>query len=100
MQKIKIGAIVTVALILIAVGLAWKGLVGYNDNQDFQIRQSVNGTITIQDKGGYYAQFMNTIWTYPRVQEAFFSASDKEGGSVDDSISVTFNDGGQADVSN
>jgi hypothetical protein len=99
LRRIGIGAIVGSVVVLLIMGICWKGLLGKNEDQNFQIRQAVNGTITIQDRGGYYPQFFNTIWTYPRVQEAFFSASTKEGGTEDDSIRVTFNDGGTAQVS-
>jgi hypothetical protein len=100
-KKAGVVTLIIVALILIAMGAAWKGLLGKNDDQNFQVRQTVGGDMIIQDRGGYYGQFFNTIWTYPRVQEAFFSAdvSGKEGDATDDSVRVTFNDGGMANVS-
>ena len=95
-QKILVGSIV-IGLILITT--LWNGLVGKNDDQNWQLRQTIGGSIKVQDSGGYYPMIFNTVWTYPRVQEAFFSSSDKEGGVIDDSISVTFNDGGQSKIS-
>ena len=48
---------------------------------------------------GYYPKWFATVWTVPRSMQHFYSASDKEGGVGDDSIRVTFNDGGTAKIS-
>ena len=45
------------------------------------------------------AKGFGTVWTYPRSLQAYYSASTKEGGPQDDSIRVTFNDGGTAHIS-
>jgi len=73
--------------------------IGYNDEQNWQIKQSLWGDIEVVDRGGYYFHFFNTVWTYPRTIQEFFSASTKEGGLLDESVRVTFNDGGTAQVS-
>ncbi len=86
-------------LVLLVVGILLGGLVGYNNTHDWQLYQSVTGDITVIDSAGYYWKGFGTVWTYPRSIQAYYSASHKEGGSSDDSIRVTFNDGGTAAIS-
>jgi len=90
-KQIIFGAVAaTVAIVTVA---SFNGLVGKNDDQNWQVLQSVTGKITVIDKAGYYLKKFGTVTTYPRaVQEAF--ARD-EG----ESVRTTFNDGGTAEVS-
>lgn len=96
--KLAAAGIVTL-LALIAVGILWGGLVGYNQTHEYQVYQSVTGNVSIIDKPGYYVKWFGTTWTYPRSMQCYYSASNKEGGTEDDSIRVTFNDGGTAQIS-
>lgn len=98
--KIKLTAagIVTV-LALITIGILWGGLVGYNNTHEYQVYQSVTGSVSIIDAPGYYYKGFATVWTYPRSMQCYYSTSQKEGGPQDDSIRVTFNDGGTAHIS-
>ena len=98
--KVKLFAAGIVTLIaLIAVGVLWGGLVGYNNTHEYQVCQSVTGNVSIIDNPGYYFKGFATTWTYPRSLQWYYSASTKEGGPQDDSIRVTFNDGGTAHIS-
>jgi hypothetical protein len=99
MNKFITGVGVFVLIIIVAVVALFSGLVERNDYQNFQIWQGVTGKVAVIDQPGYYGKWFGKVWTYPRVQEAFFSSSEKEGGREDDSISVTFNDGGKAKIS-
>ena len=96
--KLAAAAIVTM-LALVAVGVLWGGLVGYNNNHEYQIYQSVSGNVSVIDSAGYYLKGFGTAWTYPRSMQCYYSSSSKEGGPQDDSIRVTFNDGGTAHIS-
>ena len=98
--KIKLVAAGLATLFVLAVvGILWSGMIGHNDNQNWQVCQSVTGKITVIDTAGYYFKGFATIWTYPRSMQAYYSESAKEGGPQDDSIKVTFNDGGTAQIS-
>jgi len=101
MSKLRIGSLVVAVGVIIVAVVILTCFIGKNDDQNFQIKQAMNGEITIQDEGGYYGQLFNTIWTYPKIQKAYFSAdvSGKEGDTEDDSVRVTFNDGGMAKIS-
>lgn len=96
--KLAAAGIVTF-LALVLVGIMWGGLVGHNNLQDYQVYQSVTGNVSVVDSSGYYPKWFATVWTIPRSMQHFYSASDKEGGTSDDSIRVTFNDGGTAKIS-
>lgn len=96
-KLIAAGLATFVAFILLVT--SWNGLVGHNDDQNWQVHQSVGGTVTVVDTPGYYFKGFGTVWTYPRTLEAFYSAHTDEGGPTNESISVTFNDAGTADVS-
>jgi hypothetical protein len=95
--KLAAAGIVTF-LALILVGIMWGGLVGHNNMQDYQVYQSVSGNVSVIDKSGYYGKWFATVWTMPRSMQHYYSASVKEGSKSDDSIRVTFNDGGTAQI--
>jgi hypothetical protein len=96
--KLVAAGIVTVVTLLI-VGLLWGGLVGHNNFQNYQIQQSVTGTVSVRDTSGYYWKGFATVWTMPRSIQTYYSAAEREGGEEDESITVTFNDGGTAKIS-
>ena len=95
-QGITIGLIAICALFI--VGL-FAGLMEKNDNQNYQIVQSLKGNMSVRSDAGWYPKWFATIKTYPKSVQAYFSSDAKEGGEEDDSIRVTFNDGGIAQVS-
>lgn len=99
-MRIKIvAAVICTLLVLLVAGILLSGLIGYNNTHEWQIYQSVTGNVTIIDTPGYYWKGFGTVWTYPRSMQAYYSSSHKESGSSDDSIRVTFNDGGTASIS-
>jgi len=93
--KLALAAIIAVAII---VGVY--GMIGKNNDTQFTIVQPMlGGTIRVVDKGGYYFKGLATIWTWNKFEDYYFSQATNEGGVEDQSIRITFNDGGQADVS-
>jgi len=96
-MNVKFAAAGIVAAMVLIVGcILGLGLLGHNNSTDFQILQGVTGTTTVIDRAGYYYKGFGTVWTYPRVMEAKFEHTvDK---TKDQSIRVTFNDSGNADI--
>ncbi len=94
-----VAASIVTFLALVLIGVMWGGLVGHNNLQDYQVYQSVAGNVSVIDGSGYYPKWFATVWTVPRSLQCYYSASHKEGGPQDDSIRVTFNDGGTAQIS-
>lgn len=84
---------------LLVIGGLFFGVVGHNDDQNYQVLQSVTGKVSIIDKPGYYYKGFGTVWTYPRTIEGYYSEHPEEGDERDTSISITFNDAGTAKVS-
>ncbi len=84
--------------LIVLLGL-WGGMVGHNDDQNYQILQSVTGNVSVINRPGYYYKGFGTVWTYPRTLEGVYSAHPDEGDGKDRSIRVTFNDAGTAQVS-
>jgi regulator of protease activity HflC (stomatin/prohibitin superfamily) len=97
--QVKVGMIAIIAVVVISVGL---GLLGKNDDTKFTVKQPLHpvfGELTVIDRGGYYFKGMATVWEWNKFEDFYFSREESEGGSEDQSIRITFNDGGQADVS-
>jgi len=98
-EKFKIGTIIVGVCLLVAFVAMWQWIVGKNDDQNYQILQSPTGNVSVIDNPGWYGKWFATVWTYPRSVQKYFSASSDEGGAKDESIRVTFNDGGTASIS-
>lgn len=76
--KVKIASAAIAALfVLIVVGILWSGMIGHNDNQNWQVCQSINGKVSVIDTAGYYFKGFATVWTYPRSIQAYYSESTK-----------------------
>ncbi len=88
-------AIVTVIGIVI---LAF-GATGKNNFEDWQLKQSIWGDISIIDSAGYYQRWFGKVWTYPRSVQVNYDKDMKNGTPEDEVVEVTFNDGGTATVS-
>jgi hypothetical protein len=96
-MNVKVAAAGIAAAILAVVGLiVFCGMVGHNNSTNFQILQSVTGNVTVVDRAGYYWKGFGTVWTYPRVMEARYENTHEK--TTDQSIRVTFNDSGNADI--
>lgn len=94
-----IAGLVFAGLLLLGSLLFLNGAVGHNDDQNWQVHQSMGGTVTIIDEPGYYFNGFGTVWTYPRTLEAEYTQDITRLSPLDDSIGVTFNDGGNAKIS-
>ena len=99
MNKKLIFAIAGALSLIIVLLVFMLGGLGSNSVRTWQVKQSVSGEVTIVDKPGYYMKMFADVWDYPRSIQTFYSSHSKEGNSGDDSISVTFNDGGNAKIS-
>jgi hypothetical protein len=95
----RVATLATVAFIMIVFLSLFTGFTGKNNIQDYQIWQGISGGVSVIDSPGWYVKNFGTIWIYPKNVQEYYSASDKEGQSVDESIKVTFNDGGTSKIS-
>lgn len=75
------------------------GLVGRNDISTYQVLQGYDGKVEIIAESGYYSKRFGTAWVYPLTQQAYFSASPKEGNRENEGVRVHFNDAGTAEIS-
>ena len=98
MNKKQIVWISIAAVIVIGFIILVAGGIGKNNDQNWQVIQSVGGAVVIRDKAGYYPKWFATVWTYPRYVEATYNDDASEGEKPKESIRATFNDGGTADV--
>jgi len=94
--KVKLAFVGIVAVISLTI---LTQLFGYNENTKFVVKQTIGGDLSVIDRGGYYWNFFATTWEWNKFEDYYFSQSVEEGGVKDESIRITFNDGGQADVS-
>jgi len=88
-NKIKVyaGLAIVAMIVLFAT---FNGAVGKNDNQYYQVKQSLSGTMSIIDKGGWYSKMFATTTQYPKSFQADFGESGVDGTSN----RITFYDGG------
>jgi len=94
-----ISASIATCLVLFVGAVLCFGLMGFNNTHEWQVYQSIGGKVSVIDTPGYYWKGFGTVWTYPRSTQYYYSASNEEGGEKDQSIRVTFNDGGTAQIS-
>jgi hypothetical protein len=97
--QVKIGLVAIIAVVSIGFLL---GLFGKNEDTKFTVVQPVHpvfGDMSVVDRGGYYFKALATTWEWNKFEDFYFSLEESEGGKEDQSIRITFNDGGQADVS-
>jgi hypothetical protein len=102
MQKVgPKGILLGIGVVIVAVVVISliSGFMGYCDNQDWQIVQSLKGKITVNDDSGWYDKWWSKVWTYPRAHTAIYNDEAGEGEKQIESIRVTFNDGGTAQIS-
>ena len=88
-----------VAFALILIISVFTGLVGINDGQNWVYMQYLNGTVTIVDSPGMYQKWFGKTWVYPRFIEFRYNDDPDDGDKQKESIEVTYNDGGTAQVS-
>ena len=90
---IKLGLFVV--FIVVALLMSF-GAVGHNDNHDWQVVQYPNGHLEVIDSGGYYMKWWGSVWTYPKYLQLDYTEEKTERYPNDESVAVTFNDGGNA----
>ncbi len=91
------GIVVVIALVILACFSG--GMIEKNEATNWQVKQSINGKVTIQDKPGYYIKMFATITTYPRYISQRWNDIQGDGANTIESIRTTFNDGGTAQIS-
>jgi hypothetical protein len=89
------GAAAVFCIIILVVVLI--GGFGMNNLSDWQVKQSINGHITVIDNPGWYMKMFASVWTYPRAYQTEYGTGDDDSGNQ--TVRVTFNDGGTAQVS-
>ena len=89
-------AILAFALLIVVI-VVGVNTVGRNDVANWQVKQGWDGSIEIIDEPGYYWKPLAKIWTYPRSIQTFYDDDQKN--KKDETIGVTFNDGGTAKIS-
>jgi len=99
LDKIKTGLIGLAVLIGVVIAFMYFVVIGICNDQDYQIMQSPTGEVSVIKDAGWYGKWFSTVWTYPRAVTKHFSRDPKVGSPDDESIKVTFNDGGEADIS-
>ena len=96
-KQIVIAVIVVIAIAL--VGSLFMGMVSVNDGQNWVYLQHLSGKVVIVDEPGVYWKFFGTDWVYPRYIEFRYNDDPEDGDLAKESIQVTYNDGGMADIS-
>ena len=96
-KHIIILAIIAIACIIV-VSL-FTGFVSVNDGQNWVYLQYVNGTVRIVEEPGMYMKAFGKTRVYPRFIEFRYNDDPDDGDKSKESIEVTYNDGGMADVS-
>ena len=92
--SVAIGVFAVVALIVAY------GMTGTNNLQNYQILQNLGGTVEVIDNPGIYNRNFGHVWTYPKnIQLHWNSHADDKSKEPDESIRVTFNDAGSANIS-
>jgi hypothetical protein len=90
MQRRATAAAMGVVLGLVVTAIFWHGLIGHNNDSNWQVYQSPTGSVTVIDGPGFYGKWFGSVWEYPRAMEARYEN--------DQAVKVTFNDGGTAKV--
>lgn len=94
----QIKSIIMVVFALIATILLISA-VGYNDEQEWTFAQTIFGQTKVVNTTGPFWKLWGKTYSYPRYHEIEFSKEATEKSPTDESIRVTFNDGGTADMS-
>lgn len=93
--------VVSIIVVLALLG-GWfckDGLVGHNDDQDWQILQGVWGKMSVRTDSGFYGKKFATVYPYSKVRRIYFSSDVREGSALDESCKVVFSDKGTATFS-
>jgi len=91
--------LVIVAIALIAGTVVVTSAISICDAQEKIIVQPLWGPVRVQEDPGPYFKWFAKTWSYPRNIEFRYNDDPKDGDEIDERIKVTFNDGGEADLS-
>ena len=69
------------------------------DQNDILVVQSVGGNLSFYSNGGWHCQCFGKVKKYHKRTQFWFSNKGDQGKTVDESITVRFNDGGHANLS-
>ena len=94
----RIAATLAVTLAIVIAAAACAAFLHSNSVQNFQVIQSITGTVEVRSDGGYYFRAFPKIWTYPKVNTVFFSNEAAESRDQD-GVQVRFSNKGEGDVS-
>src|SRR5260370_41220396 len=95
--RLVVVVVTVVVLIVCLVGLS--NLVEHLDAKDIMVIQYPSGTMKVCSQPGYYGQWFGAVTKYRKRSQFWFSSSPDQGKAGDQSIPVTFNNGGQRRVS-
>ena len=72
--KVKIvSAAIAALFVLIVVGILWGGMIGHNDNQNWQVCQSINGKFSVIDACRLLLQRLRHGLDIPASIQAYYS---------------------------
>jgi hypothetical protein len=92
--------LVVVFIVLIVGAVICVSAVGVKSPQENIVMQPVMGNAKIVEKsGGLYVKAFAQTWSYPKYIEFRYNDEVGDGDKDKESVSVTFNDGGTADIS-
>lgn len=96
--KTVVSIIVAIFIVFGIVG-AFTGMIGINNGQNWVYLQHLGGQVVIVDEPGVYWKWFGRDWVYPRYIEFRYNDDPSDGEKEIESIGVTYNDGGTAQVS-
>ena len=100
MSKKTIVSLITLGIVLIIVVISASSLIDSNKSGQFVVKQAAwSGDMSAITKEGVFGQFWGALIRYPRSETYYFSASEDEGKTLDESIPVTFKNGSTGKVS-
>lgn len=88
-----------VAVIIITIAVSIPQCLVKNNAQSWQIVQGLDGKLEVVNTEGWYWRWFPTVTTYPRYMDFRYNDDPDDGDKPNEVISITFNDGGNADIS-
>ncbi len=95
----RIAILIITGVVAFALLMASGWMLEVLDAGHILVIQYPNGTLRVGIDPGIYPQWFGSVTKYPKREQFWFSASADQGKTADQSITVTFNDGGRARVS-
>lgn len=89
-------ASVGILIILCCLPLVYE----WNNDEHYQILEYPDGGIAVIDTTGYHLQYFGEVFTYPRYLDMTDEPKVQGKTTIDNSVRVTFNDGGWGNMSN